>query len=174
MTSILKVTEIQDPTNGNTALTIDSTGRISMPSRPVFKAHNGSSYTRNFSGSETLIDFDTVNIDVGSNYDNATGQSNFTAPVDGIYFFTTSVRMDGIASSVGYAYIRFYKNGSALTGGTALDITSGFGSTYHTFIMSDIFELTANDYIDIRCYVPGDSSVTVYDEQSIFAGYLLA
>ena len=173
MTSILKVTEIQDPTNGNTALTIDSTGRIFMPSRPVFKATNGSSYTRDFSSGETLVDFDTVKIDVGNNYDNATGQSRFTAPVDGIYFFTTSVRLDGIASSVAYAYIRFYKNG-AVQNGAALDITSGFGSTYHAFTMTDIFELTANDYVDIRCYIPGDSSVNVFDEQSIFAGYLLA
>ena len=35
MTSILKVSEIQDPTNGNTALTIDSSGRILTPNRPM-------------------------------------------------------------------------------------------------------------------------------------------
>ena len=34
MTSILKVTEIQDPTNSNTALTIDSAGRVSTPVKP--------------------------------------------------------------------------------------------------------------------------------------------
>ena len=34
MTSILKVTEIQDPTNSNTALTIDSSGRVSTPVKP--------------------------------------------------------------------------------------------------------------------------------------------
>ena len=28
MSSILKVSEVQDPTNGNTALTIDSSGNI--------------------------------------------------------------------------------------------------------------------------------------------------
>ena len=28
MSSILKVSEIQDPTNGNTALTVDSSGRV--------------------------------------------------------------------------------------------------------------------------------------------------
>jgi len=31
MTSILKVSEIQDPTNSNTALTIDSSGIVTMP-----------------------------------------------------------------------------------------------------------------------------------------------
>ena len=34
MTSILKVTEIQDPTNSNSALTIDSDGRVSTPVKP--------------------------------------------------------------------------------------------------------------------------------------------
>ena len=36
MTSILKVSQIQDPTNSNTALTIDSSGRIVTPARPAF------------------------------------------------------------------------------------------------------------------------------------------
>ena len=35
MTSILKVTEIQDPTNSNTALTIDSSGVVSFESLPT-------------------------------------------------------------------------------------------------------------------------------------------
>jgi hypothetical protein len=38
MTSILKVSEIQDPTNSNTALTIDSSGRVLMPEVPRFKS----------------------------------------------------------------------------------------------------------------------------------------
>jgi len=34
MTSILKVTEIQDPTNSNSALTVDSSGRVLFPQIP--------------------------------------------------------------------------------------------------------------------------------------------
>ena len=34
MTSVLKVSEIQDPTNGNSALTVDTAGRVTLPSRP--------------------------------------------------------------------------------------------------------------------------------------------
>ena len=33
----IKVTEIQDPTNSNTALTIDSSGRVLTPKRSFFK-----------------------------------------------------------------------------------------------------------------------------------------
>ena len=35
MSSILKVSEIQDPTNGNTALSIDSSGRLSSAANPA-------------------------------------------------------------------------------------------------------------------------------------------
>jgi hypothetical protein len=38
MSSILKVSEIQDPTNGNTAVSIDSSGRVLTPARPAFFA----------------------------------------------------------------------------------------------------------------------------------------
>jgi hypothetical protein len=36
MTSILKVSEIQDPTNGNAALTVDTSGRVAMPNIIAF------------------------------------------------------------------------------------------------------------------------------------------
>ena len=39
MTSILKVSEIQDPTNSNTALTIDSSGRVDMPSTVMYDTY---------------------------------------------------------------------------------------------------------------------------------------
>ena len=42
MSSILKVSEIQDPTNGNTALTIDSSGRVFTPTRPALFAQGNS------------------------------------------------------------------------------------------------------------------------------------
>ena len=38
MSSILKVSEIQDPTNGNSALTVDSSGRVLTPQRVHFYA----------------------------------------------------------------------------------------------------------------------------------------
>ena len=38
MTSILKVTEIQDPTNSNTALTIDSSGNVTFSGNATFNS----------------------------------------------------------------------------------------------------------------------------------------
>ena len=50
MASILKVNTIQDATNSNTAMTIDSTGRILTPARPSFRAQPTSEITNQTSG----------------------------------------------------------------------------------------------------------------------------
>ena len=46
MSSILKVSEIQDPTNGNTALEIDSSGRVAMSQQEMFRRADGTLITR--------------------------------------------------------------------------------------------------------------------------------
>lgn len=54
MTSILKVSEIQDPTNSNTALTIDSSGRVTMANKPFVSAAWDGSSTSTFAGSRDI------------------------------------------------------------------------------------------------------------------------
>ena len=76
MTSILKVTEIQDPTNSNSALTIDSSGRINTPARPLFRVGMTNSTSGSTGG---IIIFDTAKNNVGNHYNTNTGI--FTCPV---------------------------------------------------------------------------------------------
>lgn len=83
MSSVLKVTEIQDPTNSNTALSIDSSGRVLMPQRPLFKAGKTSVQTATSIGTHEPIDWDVEVFDVGNNWDN----TEFTAPIAGHYYF---------------------------------------------------------------------------------------
>ena len=45
MASILKVNTIQDATNSNTALSIDSSGVVTTPTRPVFRVKPSSEQT---------------------------------------------------------------------------------------------------------------------------------
>lgn len=111
MTSILKVSEIQDPTNSNTALTIDSSGRVVMGVRPSFFA------TSTDTGYATLGNGDyfaggnwwnDVHHNTGNHFNASTG--TFTAPVNGVYFFSFSVLNDGALSFA----IQLHKNGSLL------------------------------------------------------------
>ena len=59
MASILKVNTIQDATNSNTAISVDSSGRVTTPSRPAFSVktlnntrfgqdHSDASYDTNY------------------------------------------------------------------------------------------------------------------------------
>ena len=103
MTSILKVSEIQDPTNSNTALTIDSSGRVTTRARPAFRAYkSGTAAWQSFgSTSPTLMPFDATFLNVGNCYD--TTNYKFVVPIDGIYDFYFQLYADGTTND---AYIR--------------------------------------------------------------------
>ena len=91
MSSVLKVSSIQDPTNSNTALSIDTSGRVTTPARPAFSGtHITASGNTGLTG--TVI-MNTEDFDIGGNYDNSTGI--YTVPVTGIYRYSFS----GFASS---------------------------------------------------------------------------
>tara|TARA_Y100001972_G_scaffold9180_1_gene9634 strand:+ start:109 stop:597 length:489 start_codon:yes stop_codon:yes gene_type:complete len=82
MASILKVNTIQDATNSNTAISVDSSGRMTTPAVPAFHCTKTSSQTAS-SDDETVL-FQQIDFDNGSNFANNT----FTVPIAGIYFFS--------------------------------------------------------------------------------------
>jgi len=85
MASTLKVQNIQH-TGGTAAMAIDSTGRVTTPARPSFKAYIGSSgWVDLVHGQTSRIPFNAEKYDVGGCFDTST--STFTAPVAGYYFF---------------------------------------------------------------------------------------
>ena len=89
MTSILKVTEIQDPTNSNSALTIDSGGRVLFPQIPCacvgINLSNSQDTSNPYTTTGADILFNIVTINQGSVYNSSNGR--FTAPVTGLYEF---------------------------------------------------------------------------------------
>lgn len=81
MASIIGVETLQH-TNGTTAATIDSSGRVALSNRPyAFADFNGSAYVSKTSGS-TLV-FDNAIHNDGGHYNTGTGV--FTCPVAGLY-----------------------------------------------------------------------------------------
>jgi len=69
--STLKVQEIQH-TGGTTGLTIDSSGRVLTPTRPMFFARMETN-----TDADSVVKFDDIQINVGSCYSSSTGR--FTA-----------------------------------------------------------------------------------------------
>ena len=72
-------------TNGTTAQTIDSTGRISTPVRPAFRAHKTDG---NVSATNNYIP-NVASFNVGNHYSTSTGK--FTCPINGVYVFHANV-----------------------------------------------------------------------------------
>jgi len=167
MASILKVNEIQH-TGGTSALTIDSSGRIGGMNNPSFKAYmNGdqTGFNNSSTGDVVVIYNDVTSNDghnIGSHYDIATGK--FTAPIDGVYFFTGSV----YSAATTYSQIWFVKNGSRAPGTDFAGVASNFQT------VSAILKLDANDTVGVHPYMSsGTSTITDNDQHSYFTGCLI-
>jgi len=149
MASIIGVENLQH-TNGTTAATVDSSGRILQPAKPAFHARLTSGSTEGKTG--TLV-FNSEDFDIGGNYDTSNGR--FTAPVSGIYYFA----FDGLcAGSTGgaalaagnNAMVSFIKNGSEGTFSTrSYNYITG-GTQYNTMNRIDCIQLAANDYVQVK------------------------
>ena len=88
MASILKVNTIQDATNSTTAMTIDSSGRITEPQKPSVTIDISTSGYVNVSNAGT-IPFNNVQFSQGGG-DSAfnTSTYKFACPLSGIYLCT--------------------------------------------------------------------------------------
>lgn len=130
-------------TDGTSAMTIDSVGRILQPNKPSFLAHGG---TGQWQGAEYLR-FPNITAakgghNIGSHYNTSTYK--FTAPVAGRYIFGFSVYAYQYETLDIYGSI----NGSALTGGWQVNAGSGSDMTddyYPTLGGTLMVQLSAND-----------------------------
>ena len=112
MSSILKVSEIQDPTNGNTAVSIDSLGTLNSTSCHFTGILASSTFTISRSSDTKVTGMTTHEKDSHNAFDGTT----FTVPTGkgGVYLVVSTVYYDfsnaGGDGELMYTY--FYKNGS--------------------------------------------------------------
>ena len=131
MTSILKVSEIQDPTNGNTALTVNSSGLVLTPNRPIFSGYRATTYTTTTS----VVPID-VRVNEGSHWNTST--NTWTCPLNGFYV----VGANTISNQNLNLYLR--KNGVKWKVALYNTQTSGWaGCADH-----EVLQLTAGDTLD--------------------------
>ena len=165
--STLKVGTIQDPTNSNTAITIDNSGNVDMPnvltSRAVaFSVYHNSAGAISATASYVKIPYDTANFDSHSAFDFTNDQ--YVVPVAGVYVFEMSVLQLANMSS----NFAFHLNGTeklpiyrAITGTTEQNVTG-----------SIILNCAVNDTIDVRAKTTSGGG-SYYRTHGGFHGHLI-
>jgi hypothetical protein len=111
----LEVANIKDSTGTNTAMTVDSSGRILTPSRPLFYSRGYASTIASAtaingvtpSGTIRIMLFDEVAINIGSHFSNTTGK--FTVPIAGIYQVNWNI---GYKASNSYSKVALFLTSS--------------------------------------------------------------
>ena len=170
MTSILKVSTLQDPTNSNTALQIDTSGRVTTPSVPAWRV------SLNANQSVSVNGYTQVQLDLTStencflNGGVTISSYEVVAPVTGIYAVNSYVRLDGIGS--GYAQLGILVNGIRSGVADTYVIDGDPATDYTSLTASDVFSVTANDTFRLEVYLSADQSYSI-NGNTVFSGHLV-
>jgi hypothetical protein len=110
--------------NNGERMRIDASGRVTMPNQPMLSASRTTNFGSN-SASQTLINYDTAQVNVGNHYNTTSGL--FTCPVNGNYRVTAFGMNVGATSSGVFVYnaVSVRKNNSQI-GATAYNYGDGY------------------------------------------------
>jgi hypothetical protein len=169
----VNLTSLKSSNGSVTAMTCDSTGRIFTPARPAFAVKSAATQTDISSGgSGTYVVFGTEAtevFDIGNNFTSST----FTAPVAGIYNFSTSIRMNQIPTNCNYVDLHI-----VFTGGPP--ITQNFMSEptqiglYDSISVSQLVNMDVGDTAKVRVYYDAGSGLDIASgDGTRFSGYLV-
>lgn len=144
-------------TNGSTtAITVDTSGRITYPNQTRFLVNRSGSQT-GFDGSTytTVVLWNNAIYNIGNNFNTTTGL--FTAPVTGFYGFAFSVYS---ADSTSQDQTWWVINGAR---GRSPALTAAIGSGTQSGGGFDVIRLIAGDTVGIHPYMGNASGKTITD-----------
>jgi len=143
-------------TGNQTAISIDNSGRVTMPLQPSFHVNGGPSKD----GSNNLHSFGNVIHNIGSHYVNSNGR--FTAPVAGRYLFNAGIY--AVAGSNNMVSVSVNGGGSWASAHVFNESGQTSSGTF-----SVVLNLAASDYVTVIC----DYSIQGSTPRNFFSGHLL-
>ncbi len=181
---------------GNEGVLVHTDGSVSMSTVPSFSTAivdvlnpiqstinsfvevGGASGTTLLSGGWTTAR-DTYNHNDGGHFNTTTGR--FTAPYDGLYFFSAHIRVDGINAPVAPATLSFSRLVLAVNGDfmnqidgamhSIVDHNAGTGD-WSMHSISGVMKLTAGQYVSLGVVSHSDDSWRIIGESG-FSGYMI-
>ena len=174
MSSILKVSTLQDPTNSNTALTIGTNGLI-QPKQVAFQVEALDTDQAVSASATTKLEFPTTNLDTGGYWD-ATNH-RYTPQVAGWYFFSGLARC---LLSTTNQVLAFHLRKNALTSAPnsislQMQMSSDLISNGNYPFPNGMFHLNGStDYVQVEA--SGEEAFTFSDHatvRSVFYGFLV-
>ena len=173
MAGIIKVNQYQD-FNGNTLFTSDGNGNLTTQKLlyPAFEAYLSAS-TGISDSVTTKINFDGVNFDTDSCYDNTTNY-RFTPTVAGKYFVYTELCLGSdINTDVVSTVVNLYKNGSVIK--LISEIFTGSYIRRNNPTVTKIVDMNGTtDYLEVFAninIISGNASVVNFNDSNVFGAY---
>ena len=168
MASTLKVDTIAH-SGGTTALTTNSDGVVFRSNVPTWFASYSAQSGVNYNGSWNKLPFvkdAEYGIPESSDFDDT--NNRYVAPVAGLYWFSWTIRADGMTGN--YIHCEPRKNNTSMS--KYRSITSSPGGDYHSIGCHGIVYLDVGQYLEAFINFNGDSSVNL-DNDANFHGYLI-
>lgn len=158
------------------SLNIDTSGFVTVPVQPFFRAKRSADIPSFLGGSavKTII-FDTEVVDRNDDYENTDGI--FTAPVDGIYEFSTGILTADIVASNDNAYVSILTSNerfpSNIMSPFAVRVNPGVDNQWSSCI-SVVTEMEAGDTAQVQCFIDGTATVRLKGSDATwFSGVLI-
>ncbi|GAA4279143.1 C1q-like domain-containing protein [Aquimarina mytili] len=108
--------------------------------------------------------------DNGNHFDEASG--TFTAPVNGLYFFSAQIRFDGVNSG-DFRLLLGIQNKLSLDNGMHAITQGDAGTNFHTLTVSGVMKLNAGEQVNVNVQSSADTSWSLHSESG-FSGYLIS
>ena len=165
---------ITSASTSGTAISIDSSNRVTQPSQPAFLARRNSTSSALAINTTHDMEFASEVFDVGSNFSSNT---TFTAPVTGKYQLNWCVYLQGLDTATAYyQFIVITSNRDFYNIFTSSAL--GGDASYQSFVWGGLIDMDANDTAKVTLQIPnsGSAQATLYggsaDGATFFSGFL--